>query len=463
MDGTLEAVDVMAEPVVMADLVAELVAEGVVERHHAVAAGAAVDLHAVGVDAAAVVGRELGDRVRMGFLAGAGGAVESVVGVVDAVRDQLLADVLAHRAFMPAALARIDLREEHARGQHHFLQMQRSILAHDQPAHRRGLEIFAVRLRILGESERAARGRQETEVDRVQQQLRRRADVDGGELTLVAAFAEAQAQARTQPFRRQVAAPGVGGVDQAIIVQLTLAEPSTAGAFEEHALTAADADAAGAIVDRRTVAGAGVDPDHLTLEAFGRRQMDVADPASVGGLDTDEPVTTQLLLDGGSVRLRQFRDRGRIGDDADPPGRQGEIDALRRHAVHEVGRLRQLLRRGQGERAEFLAGAVDRGEHDRVVERDRRRIHAYRAHHHERLAQADQARLAVVLTRMRRDDLALREEDLRRERSLEVVLRDGGIEHQGGLRGRRSGREPGGKTGGDQAGQQDETGRHDEG
>ena len=152
----------MTESVVMADFVTELVAQRVIERHHPIAAGAAVDLHAVGVDAAAVVGRELGDRVRVALLAGAGGAVQSVVGVVDAVRDQLLADVLAHHAFMPAAFARIDFLEEHARGQHHFLEMKRRILADDEPAHRRGLEILAMRFRVLGETERAARGRQET-------------------------------------------------------------------------------------------------------------------------------------------------------------------------------------------------------------------------------------------------------------------------------------------------------------
>ena len=44
-----------------------------------------MDLHAIGVDAAAVVGRELGDRVRVAFLAGAGGAVQPVVGVIDAM------------------------------------------------------------------------------------------------------------------------------------------------------------------------------------------------------------------------------------------------------------------------------------------------------------------------------------------------------------------------------------------
>ena len=452
MDGSLEAVDVMAEAVVMADLVAELVAEGVIERHHAVAARAAVDLHAVGVDAAAVVSRELGDRIRVALLAGAGSAVQSVIGVVDAVRDQLLADVLAHRALMPAALARIDLLEQHARGQHHFLELERGVLADDEPAHRRGLEILAMRFGVFGESERAPRGRQETQVDRMQQQLRRRADVERGEFAFVAAFAEAQPQSGTQPFRRQVAAPGVEGVGKAVVIQLTLAEPATAGALEEHALAAADADAAGAIVDRRTVTRSGFDPDHLTLEARGRRQMDVADPTSVGGLDPDERVATQPLQDGGAVRLRQFRDRGRISDDAGLPGGRSEIDALDRRAVHEIGRLRQLLRRIQGERAEFLAGAIDGGEHDRVIERDRRRIYAHRTHHHERLAQADQARLAIILPRAGRDDLALREEDLRRERSFEVVLGNRGVENQGGLRGGQSGRQFRGKTGGEQTG-----------
>ena len=364
---------------------------------------------------------------------------------------------------MPAALARIDFLEQYARGQHDFLEMQRGVLADDEPAHRRGLEILAMRFGVLGETERAARCRQETQVDRMQQELRRRTDVERRQFTFVAALAEAQTQTGSQPFRRQVRAPGVEGVGQAIIIQITFAEPATADALEDHALTAIDADGAGSIMDRRTVARPGFDPDHLTLEAFGRRQMDVADPASVGGLDTDERITTQLLQDGGSVHLCQFSDRGRISDDADLPGGRGEIDALHRGAVHEVGRLRQLLRRIQRKGAEFLAGAIDGGEHDRVIESDRRRIHAHRADHHERLAQTDQARLTIILPRMRRDDLALREEDLRRERSFEVVLRNRGVENQGGLRGRRGGQQFHGKTGGKQTGQDEETGRHDGG
>ena len=463
MDGSLEAVDVMTEPVVMADLVAELVAERIIERHHAVTARAAMDLHAVGVDAAAVVGRELGDRVRVAFLAGAGGAVESVVGVVDAMRDQLLADVLAHRAFMPATLARIDFLEQHAGGQHHFLEMERGVLADDEPAHRRGLEILAMRLRILGETERAPRGRQETQVDRMQQQLRRRTDVERGEFTFVAAFTEAQTQAGTEPFRRQVATPGVRGVNQTVVVQLPLAEPAAADALEDHALTAADADGAGAIMDRRTITRPGFDPDHLAFEALGRRQMDVADPPSVGGLDADERVATQLLKDGGSFRLGEPGDASRIVDRGDVAGRRSEIDALHRRAVHEVGRLRQLLRRVQGNRAEFLAGTVDGGEHDRIIERDRRRIYTHRTHHHQSLAQTDQARLAIILPRMGRDDLALGEEDLRRERSFEVVLRERVIEHQGGLRGRRGGKQTRGKAGDEQTSQNEEAGRHDGG
>ena len=145
-----------------------------------------------------------------------------------------------------------------------------------------------MRFGVLGESERAPRGREEAQVDRVQQQLRRRADVERGEFAFVAAFTEAQTQAGTEPFRRQVATPGVRGVNQTVVVQLPLTEPAAADALEDQALTAADADGAGAMMDRRTVARPGFDPDHLAVEAFGRRQMDVADPPSVGGLDADE-------------------------------------------------------------------------------------------------------------------------------------------------------------------------------
>ena len=170
--------------------------------------------------------------------------------------------------------------------------MERGVLADDEPAGGDGLEILAMRLGILGEPERAARGRQEAQVDRMQQKLRRRADVERGELAFGAAFAETQTQAGTQPFRGQIRTPRIGGVKQAIVIQLTLAEPTTVDALEGQALTTADAHAAGAIVDRRPIAGPGVDPDHLTIETLGRRQMDVARPAAVGGLDSDERVAT---------------------------------------------------------------------------------------------------------------------------------------------------------------------------
>ena len=126
----------------------------------------------------------------------------------------------------------------------------------------------------------------------MQQQLRRRADVGRGQFAFLAAFTEAQAQARTEPFCRQVGAPGIGGVGQTVVLQLTFAEPAAVDGLEDQALTTADADGAGAMVDRRTIARPGFDPDHLAFEALGRRQMDIADPASVGGLDADERVAS---------------------------------------------------------------------------------------------------------------------------------------------------------------------------
>ncbi len=101
----------MAEAVVVAHLVAELVAKRGVQGDDAAPAGAAMHLHPVGVLAAAVVGRQLGHHIGVTALPLPGGAVDAVVGIVDAKGDELLADTLAHGAAVPAPLARIKVGE----------------------------------------------------------------------------------------------------------------------------------------------------------------------------------------------------------------------------------------------------------------------------------------------------------------------------------------------------------------
>ncbi len=63
-----KAAHVVAETVVVAHLVAELVAKRGVQGNDAASAGAAVHLHPVGVLAATVVGRQLGHHVGVAVL-----------------------------------------------------------------------------------------------------------------------------------------------------------------------------------------------------------------------------------------------------------------------------------------------------------------------------------------------------------------------------------------------------------
>ena len=433
MDRPLEAVDVMTQAVVMADLVAELVTERVIERHHAIAARAAVHLDAIGVDAPAIMRRKLRDGIGMALLTGAGGGVQSVVGVVDAMRDQLLADVLAHRAFMPAAFARIDFLEEHARGQHHFLEVHRRILTDDQLAGRDGLEILAMRFRVLGETERAARGRQETQVDRVQQQLRRRADIDRGKLAGRLALDETQGETRTDPFSRQIGAPRVARVTQPVIREFTFAEPAATGGLEDDGLPAGDTHLLVTIMDRRAVAGAGVDADDLAVDGLRRREIDILHPASVSRSHFDEGVLGHHGAQLAAILLRQLRDAGRIIDQAERRTFRREIQPARRNAFHEVSCLRQERRRIELQRTELLAGTIHR--------RDRNggRVGTQRTNQQKSFTQADETRLAVILARTGRNDLALSEKHLSLKIALKVILRRRGIKDQRRLRSTWSG------------------------
>jgi len=130
---------------------AEFVAQRGVERDYAASARTTVHLHAVGVLATAVMGRQLGHHIGMAALSLTGRAVDAVVRIVYPVGDQLLADALAHGALVPTALAGIEVGEQGAIWQHHLRQRQGSILADDQPAGRHRLEVLAMGFGIPGE------------------------------------------------------------------------------------------------------------------------------------------------------------------------------------------------------------------------------------------------------------------------------------------------------------------------
>ena len=449
----LEAVDIMPEAVVVPHLVAELVAERIVERDDAAAARAAVHLHAVGVDAAVVVRGELGGHVGMALLADARGAVQSVVGVVDAVRDQLLADALAHGALMPAALAGIAVLEHLAGRQHHFGQVQRGVLAHDELRRRQGLEVFAVRLGVLGEGEGRAGLGEHPDVDGVQEQLGGGADRHARQLAGDGATAETEGHAGPDPFRGQRGAPGVGGVAQPVVLELALAEPLPRDAFEKDRLAAGDVDLTRSVMDGRAVTGAGLHPHELAVEPLGRRQMDVARPATVTGLDLHRVVPDEPLAQRLALRVGQLLDVGGIVQFADVGVLDGEVDAAPGSPLHEVGRGGQHVRRVQVQRAQRPSGGIKHGDRER-----RRAFRTERPHQQESLAQADQTRLAVVLTRTCGDDLALGEKDLGLEVPLEIVAGSGGIEDQLRL---RSGGVRRGKAEEQQCGQREVTKVHE--
>ena len=291
-----------------------------------------------------------------------------------------------------------------------------------------------MRLGVLGERERVARRGQEAQVDRVDEQLRRGADLHRGEFPDGGAAPEAQAQARLHPLGGQHRAPGVAGVGQRVVLQFAVAEPAPARAFEGLRLAAADADGPLAVVDRRTVAGARDHAHDLAVESLARGQVDVARPLPVRGPDLDQGGGAQAFTQRGACAVGELADLGRAPDRGDGLVGRREIQALVRHAVEVVGRLRQLARRVHRQGAPFLAVLA--------LGRDQQRPRAIRrdqTHHQEGLARADQVGLAVAFARARRDDLALGEEHLRGQVAFQVVARGRGIKGQAGFGGRRRG------------------------
>lgn len=110
----------MTETVVVADFMTELVAQRIIESDDAAAPRAAMHHNTIRVLALSVVCGQLSDQIGMARFSFARRAVDSIVGVVDAMGNQFLADALAHCAGMPASLARIVSGEQGSIWQHHL-------------------------------------------------------------------------------------------------------------------------------------------------------------------------------------------------------------------------------------------------------------------------------------------------------------------------------------------------------
>ncbi|MNO64497.1 hypothetical protein D3C76_552250 [compost metagenome] len=346
----LEAADIVAETIVVAHLVAELVAKGAIEGDYAAPARPAVHLDAVGVLATAVVGRQLGHYIGMAALPLAGRAVDAVVRIVYPVGDQLLADALAHGALVPAPLAGIEVGEQGAVWQHHLRQRQGSILADDQPAGRHRLEVLAMGFGIPGEGKLIPGGGQHAEIYGVDEQLARGTDGEIRELAAEASLIELQAQAWPDPLRRQHGAPGVGRIADAVVLELPVTDPLTPDELELQGLTAGERHLAAAVAHRRVVTGIGTRTHHLAFQGGPLRQIDIPDPSAIGGLHLHQGMLPQAIPQQARRGIIQPGQLGTAADDIGGSRRRGEVDPLFRRTIEVIGRLRQLLGRVEAER-----------------------------------------------------------------------------------------------------------------
>ena len=340
MHRALEAADIVAETIVVAHLVAELVAKGAVEGDYAAPARPAVHLDAVGVLATAVVGRQLGHHIGMTALPLAGRAVDAVVRIVYPVGDQLLADALAHGALVPAALAGIEVSEQGAVWQHHLRQRQGSILADNQSAGRHRLEVLAMGFGIPGEGKLISGSSQHAKVNGVDEQLARGTDGETRQLAAEASLIEQQAQAWADPVRWQHGAPGVGRIADAIVLELPVTDPLTAHELELQNLTAGEDHLPTTVINGRIVASAGDQPHHLAFQGGPLWQIDIPDPSAIGGLHLHQGMLSQAIPQQSRSGITQTGQLGTAADDIGGPRRRGEVDPLFRRTIEVIGRLR---------------------------------------------------------------------------------------------------------------------------
>lgn len=274
------------------------------------------------------MGGHLGGHVGMAILALASRAVDAVVGIVDAVRDQLLADPLPHRPVVPVPFARIEFQKQRAVGQHHLPEGERSILTDDHPAGRDGLEVFAVSRRVLRKEELVSCWGQHPQIDRVQQQFGGGADREFGEISAEFPSAKRQREARSDPRGGEHATPGIHGIGKPLILELTFQDPLAPHEHELEKIVAGDGGGSVAVVDRRRVGCPGTDSDHLLLEVRVRGQVDVAHPLAVSRLDLDDRARPQPLEQERGAGVAELFEVALRVDGRDGAVSRGERDPL---------------------------------------------------------------------------------------------------------------------------------------
>jgi len=304
-----------------------------------------------------------------------------------------------------------------------------------------------VGLGIPGEGKLIPGSGQHADVDGVDEQLARGADLQIRQLAAEPALAELQRQARPDPVRRQHGTPGIGRVADAVVLQLPVTDPLAGHEFELQALAAGEGHLAATVINGRVVTGVGGQPHHLARQLGPDRQMNIPHPAAIRGLDGDQGVGLQLALQEGSGGVAESGQLAAAVDEATGARPRGEVDPLLRRTLEVIGRLRQLSGGVEGERPERLPGAISR--------RHRHRHAGFGLQgpdQQQALAQGGQPGLVVSLGDMGRQDLALGELHLRRQGALQFVYRWLGIEGQG------RGSLDGGQQGATRQGGQDQAG-----
>ena len=153
------------------------------------------------------------------------------------------------------------------------------------------------------------------DVDGVQQQLAGGADLDVTQFTTEIALTNGEVQSGLDPLGRQLAAPGIRCIGDAVVLQLPLAEPLPIGKLELQGLATGDGHLSLAIEGRRVITGAGADPHHLALQLRAHGQVDIPNPAADGGLDLHQRAPGQPILEKGAALVAQFGQISTAADD----------------------------------------------------------------------------------------------------------------------------------------------------
>ncbi len=264
------------------------------------------------------------------------------------------------------------------------------------------------------------------DVDGVQQQLAGGADLDVTQFTTEIALTNGEVQSGLDPLGRQLAAPGIRCIGDAVVLQLPLAEPLPIGKLELQGLATGDGHLSLTIKGRRVITGAGADPHHLPLQLRAHGQVDIPNPAAVGGLDLHQRTPGQPLLEEGAALVAQFGQISTAADDGTAAALRDETYSAFGNPREVVDRLGQRRWRRQGQGAKQLAAAVTGlhryGGHPVGLER---------FHQQQALAKAGQDGLAIPLFGMGRQDLALGKLHAGSQATRQIALRCRVIEYQG--------------------------------